>query len=159
VLSKFRKPAWLTCSRKPPSCLQLILLVSRFANAVQPKCSSAPERIWPAVSMPLHYMGVFNEETIGDCYVAVTGIPESLMIMRLSWPGSPRDCMIKMNHSYLESWRRHWALSTMDLEMRFHSGPTTAGSSSWTSRAYCLGDITLALAWRVKHAAAFMSHS
>jgi class 3 adenylate cyclase len=72
--------------------------------------------------------GVFKVETIGDCYVAVTGIPEPQADHAIIMARFARDCMMKMSQLAGELGETLGA-DTMDLEMRIglHSGPTTAG--------------------------------
>jgi class 3 adenylate cyclase len=71
---------------------------------------------------------VFKVETIGDSYIAVTGLPEpqaahASIMARFAW-----DCLIRMGEiaKELESTL---GPDTGDLSMRFglHSGPVTAG--------------------------------
>ena len=71
---------------------------------------------------------VFKVETVGDCYVAVTGLPEPRKDHAVAMCKFARDCMVRMNEL-----TRHLELilgpDTGDLAMRFglHSGPVTAG--------------------------------
>jgi class 3 adenylate cyclase len=71
---------------------------------------------------------VFKVETIGDCYVAVTGLPEPMDEHAVVMARFSRQCMVKMLEivRYLEV---HLGPDTGDLSMRFglHSGPVTAG--------------------------------
>ena len=71
---------------------------------------------------------VFKVETIGDSYVAVTGLPEpqvnhASIMARFSW-----ECLIKMGEVTKEL-EVTLGPDTGDLGMRFglHSGPVTAG--------------------------------
>lgn len=71
---------------------------------------------------------VFKVETIGDSYVAVTGLPEpqpnhAVIMTRFSW-----ECMLKMNEITKEL-EVSLGPDTGELTMRFglHSGPVTAG--------------------------------
>jgi Adenylate and Guanylate cyclase catalytic domain len=71
---------------------------------------------------------VFKVETIGDSYVAVTGLPEpqpnhAVIMARFSW-----ECMLKMNEITKEL-EVTLGPDTGELTMRFglHSGPVTAG--------------------------------
>jgi class 3 adenylate cyclase len=72
--------------------------------------------------------GVFKIETIGDCYVAVTGIPEPQDDHAVIMVKFARDCMLKMNQIVNEMVDSLGA-DTAELEMRtgLHSGRTTAG--------------------------------
>jgi class 3 adenylate cyclase len=72
--------------------------------------------------------GVFKVETIGDSYVAVTGLPEPRTDHAICMVKFARDCRKQM----LELVRKLEVTlgpGTGDLEMRFglHSGPVTAG--------------------------------
>jgi class 3 adenylate cyclase len=71
---------------------------------------------------------VFKVETIGDCYLAVTGLPDpqpkhAIIMARFAW-----ECREKMSElmKYLEV---QLGPDCSDLKMRFgiHSGPVTAG--------------------------------
>ena len=72
--------------------------------------------------------GVFKVETVGDSYVAVTGLPDPQEDHALVMAKFARDCRTKMNEvtSKLELTL---GPDTGDLSMRFglHSGPVTAG--------------------------------
>lgn len=72
--------------------------------------------------------GVFKVETVGDCYVAVTGLPEpqdehALIMVRFA-----RDCMYK-SYELTKKLEVTLGPDTAELSMRFglHSGPVTAG--------------------------------
>lgn len=72
--------------------------------------------------------GVFKVETIGDCYVAVTGLPEPSKDHAVTMCRFSRDCLQAMDilTKKLESTL---GPDTGELSMRFglHSGPVTAG--------------------------------
>jgi class 3 adenylate cyclase len=72
--------------------------------------------------------GVFKVETIGDCYVAVTGLPEPQKNHAIIMVRFARDCMAKLNELKHELVDKLGA-ETAELEMRvgLHSGPVTAG--------------------------------
>lgn len=72
--------------------------------------------------------GVFKVETVGDCYVAATGIPEAqsnhtIIMMRFS-----RDCMSKMSQ-IVHNLAATMGEDTRELTIRvgLHSGGCTAG--------------------------------
>eukprot|EP00522_Entomoneis_paludosa_P013117 CAMPEP_0172452292 /NCGR_PEP_ID=MMETSP1065-20121228/10005_1 /TAXON_ID=265537 /ORGANISM="Amphiprora paludosa, Strain CCMP125" /LENGTH=1141 /DNA_ID=CAMNT_0013204333 /DNA_START=182 /DNA_END=3604 /DNA_ORIENTATION=+ len=71
---------------------------------------------------------VFKVETIGDSYVAATGIPNdqprhAVLMARFAW-----QCLVKMD-SLVKELEVSLGPDTADLAMRFgmHSGPVTAG--------------------------------
>lgn len=73
-------------------------------------------------------LGVFKVETIGDCYVAVAGLPEpnkdhAVVIARFAW-----ECVLTMN-STCKKLEASLGPGTADLALRvgLHSGPVTAG--------------------------------
>jgi class 3 adenylate cyclase len=71
---------------------------------------------------------VFKVETIGDCYVAVAGLPEERKDHASVMARFARDCMLKMNE-VVQKLEITLGPDTADLSMRFglHSGPVTAG--------------------------------
>jgi class 3 adenylate cyclase len=71
---------------------------------------------------------VFKVETVGDCYVAVTGLPDPQEDHAVRMVKFARDCMNKMNEM-TKILERTLGPDTRDLFMRMglHSGPVTAG--------------------------------
>ena len=71
---------------------------------------------------------VFKIETIGDCYVAATGLPEAQPDHAIIMTKFARDCLLKMTF-LLEELTTELGPDTKDLDMRFglHSGPVMAG--------------------------------
>jgi class 3 adenylate cyclase len=71
---------------------------------------------------------VFKVETIGDCYVAVTGLPDPRKDHAIAMARFARDCLHKM-HRLTKKLERTLGPDTADLDMRIglHSGPVTAG--------------------------------
>ncbi|CAB9525101.1 Receptor-type guanylate cyclase gcy [Seminavis robusta] len=71
---------------------------------------------------------VFKVETIGDCYVAVTGLPEPHKLHALVMAKFAREIMYKL-HEVTRSLEVSLGPDTGDLSMRvgLHSGPVTAG--------------------------------
>ena len=71
---------------------------------------------------------VFKVETIGDCYLAVTGVPDNqpkhaLIMARFAW-----ECRHQMSE-IMKNLEVQLGPDCSDLKMRFgiHSGPVTAG--------------------------------
>ena len=71
---------------------------------------------------------VFKVETIGDTYLAVTGIPEAQENHALIMSIFACKCKVKMQE-VVQDLERTLGPDTSDLDMRFglHSGPVTAG--------------------------------
>ena len=71
---------------------------------------------------------VFKVETVGDCYVAVTGLPEVQPNHHIIMVKFASHCLWKMNE-VLRSLVPRLGQDTDNLSMRFglHSGPVTAG--------------------------------
>lgn len=71
---------------------------------------------------------VFKVETIGDCYVAVTGLPNPQKTHALIMARFARDCRAKMNELTTElAVELGEDTRTLALRTGLHSGPTTAG--------------------------------
>ena len=71
---------------------------------------------------------VFKVETIGDCYVAVTGVPEAQDEHAVIMCKFARDCMLKMNvlTSSLTAQLGE-ETATLGFRVGIHSGPITGG--------------------------------
>jgi class 3 adenylate cyclase len=71
---------------------------------------------------------VFKVETIGDCYLAVTGLPTPQPDHALIMTKFARDCMVKMKHLTKEL-EESMGPDVLQLEFRvgLNSGPVTAG--------------------------------
>jgi class 3 adenylate cyclase len=71
---------------------------------------------------------VFKVETIGDCYVAVTGLPDPMEDHAVVMAKFANECMYKMNE-LTRKLELVLGPGTAELRMRFglHSGPVTAG--------------------------------
>ena len=71
---------------------------------------------------------VFKVETIGDCYVAVTGLPDPQASHAVIMARFASECMIKMTE-VTQRLETTLGPDTTDLRMRcgLHSGPVTAG--------------------------------
>ncbi|GKY99131.1 hypothetical protein MPSEU_000868600 [Mayamaea pseudoterrestris] len=71
---------------------------------------------------------VFKVETVGDCYVAVTGVPEPQKDHATIMCRFARDCMLQMK-SLTKKLEKALGPDTGELDMRIgiHSGPVIAG--------------------------------
>ena len=71
---------------------------------------------------------VFKVETVGDCYVAATGVPEPRTDHAVALARFARDCMVKMS-TLTKKLETRLGPDTADLALRMgmHSGPVTAG--------------------------------
>jgi class 3 adenylate cyclase len=71
---------------------------------------------------------VFKVETIGDCYVAVTGLPLPQEDHALIMAKFARDCMVKMGQLTTELADALGAdTATLKMRVGMHSGPVTGG--------------------------------
>ena len=71
---------------------------------------------------------VFKVETVGDCYVAVTGLPDPRKDHAVSMARFARDCLFR-TRALTKKLEVTLGPDTGDLAMRMgiHSGPVTAG--------------------------------
>ena len=98
---------------------------------LQPNTKSS--KLKQLVSDSLHYFFFGNSSShprlfLGDCYVAVTGLPKpqerhALLMARFAW-----DCLLKFEELTMEL-ETTLGPDTTELGIRFgmHSGPVTAG--------------------------------
>jgi len=86
------------------------------------------ETIYGAFDRIADRRGVFKVETIGDCYMAVTGLPNPQKDHAVIMAKFARDCRDEL-HKLTRSLEVSLGPETSDLVMRFglHSGPVTAG--------------------------------
>lgn len=86
------------------------------------------ESLYSSFDTIARHRKVFKVETIGDCYVAVTGLPEPMEDHAVVMAKFARQCMWKMME-IVHALEIHLGPDTGDLSMRFglHSGPVTAG--------------------------------
>lgn len=86
------------------------------------------ETIYGTFDKIAHKRHVFKIETIGDCYVAVTGLPQPQPNHALLMVKFARDCLARMPN-LLKKLATTLGPDTCDLAMRvgIHSGPVTAG--------------------------------
>ena len=86
------------------------------------------ETIYRAFDTVAHRLGVFKVETIGDCYVAVTGLPDpnENHVVAMTW--FAYECIRQMK-DLVKELEVTLGPGTSDLSLRvgLHSGPVTAG--------------------------------
>jgi class 3 adenylate cyclase len=86
------------------------------------------ETIYSAFDSIAQRRKVFKVETIGDCYVAVTGVPEAQPDHALIMTKFSADCMLKLKQLLIKM-AGEYGEDTEDLCLRIglHSGAVTAG--------------------------------
>ena len=86
------------------------------------------EALYGAFDAIANQRNVFKVETIGDCYVAVTGLPNPQEDHAVLMVKFARSCLVKMNQ-IVQDLKETLGDDTADLQMRIglHSGPVTAG--------------------------------
>ena len=86
------------------------------------------EAVYTAFDAIAHRRGVFKVETIGDCYLAVTGLPTPRDDHAVAMVRFAHDCLVRMR-VVAEELTLELGPGTEELTMRFglHSGPVTAG--------------------------------
>lgn len=86
------------------------------------------ETIYGAFDRVAKRRSVFKVETIGDCYVACTGLPRPQKGHAVIMVRFARDCLTEL-HNLKDDLCEKLGEDTRELEMRvgIHSGPTTAG--------------------------------
>lgn len=86
------------------------------------------ETVYSCFDSLAHKLGVFKVETIGDCYVAVTGLPEPQEDHAVIMSEFASECLINMR-DLVKQLETTLGPGTADLALRIgmHSGPVTAG--------------------------------
>lgn len=88
---------------------------------------------------------VFKVETVGDCYVAVTGLPDPMKDHAVALCRFARDCMRKTEQLF-HQLTTQLGPDTEELMLRvgLHSGPVTAGKCDM---CICVDANTAAILW------------
>jgi class 3 adenylate cyclase len=87
------------------------------------------ETIWSAFDKIANKRRVFKIETIGDCYLATTGLPNPQPDHAVIMVKFAADCLSKLRELVHGELLDSFGEDTINLAMRFglHSGPVTAG--------------------------------
>ena len=86
------------------------------------------EEVYREFDIEARKLGVFKVETVGDCYVAVTGLPDPRDDHAIVIAKYAVRCLLKFN-VLTKRLEANLGPGTASLGMRFglHSGPVTAG--------------------------------
>ena len=86
------------------------------------------ETVWAAFDACANKLGVYKIETVGDCYVCVTGLPNANKDHAVIMTRFAYECLHQMSE-LTQQLEVSLGPGTTDLAMRFglHSGPVTAG--------------------------------
>jgi class 3 adenylate cyclase len=115
-----------------PQCTVLFADISGFTAWSSERSPSQVfvllETLYGAFDRIADRRGVFKVETVGDCYVAVTGLPIPKKDHATVMARFARDCRDQMN-ALTRSMEVTLGPGTDDLQLKFglHSGPVTAG--------------------------------
>jgi class 3 adenylate cyclase len=99
-----------------------------------------------------HRLGVYKVETIGDCYVAVTGLPDPQPLHAVIMTEFAVECLQQIKQVIKKIGQKLGA-GTQDLSMRFglHSGPVTAGVLRGDRSRFQLFGETVNIASHIEH--------
>ena len=111
------------------------------------------EQIYGTFDIVAKRRGVFKVETIGDSYVAASGLPHPRKDHALVMTRFARDCLNDMNQTVNEL-EVHLGPDTSDLAMRFglHTGPVTGGVLRGEKTRFQLFGDTVNMAARMESA-------
>lgn len=90
------------------------------------------QTIYHAIDRLAKRRGVFKVETIGDCYVAVTGLPDPQPDHAVRLARFAKECILKMSE-VTKKLELRLGPDTSELSMRIglHSGPVTGKLRMW----------------------------
>jgi class 3 adenylate cyclase len=128
-----RKPG----ESKPVACFfpEATVLYADISGFTAWSASRVPEQVfmlletlYACFDRIAHHHGVYKVETIGDCYVAVTGLPDPQPLHAVIMTEFALECIQQMKLLIAKVGRK-LGDDTNLLSMRFglHSGPVTAG--------------------------------
>lgn len=93
---------------------------------------------------------VYKVETVGDCYVAVAGLPEPRADHAVVMAKFARDCMLRFTNIVTELEATLGGTSDLGLRIGLHSGPITGGVLRGDRRRFQLFGDTINTAARME---------
>jgi class 3 adenylate cyclase len=109
-------------------CTDIVGFTSWSSDRPPADVSTLLETIYGQFDKIAKKRSVFKVETIGDCYVAVTGVPERRFDHAINMTKFARDMLVILQEE-LKNLEPILGSDTLNLAMRvgLHSGPVTAG--------------------------------
>jgi class 3 adenylate cyclase len=149
---------------KPIACFfpEATVLYADISGFTAWSASRAPEQVfmlletlYACFDKIAHRHGVYKVETIGDCYVAVTGLPDPQPLHAVIMTEFALECLQQMKR-LITKVSRKLGNATQGLSMRFglHSGPVTAGVLRGDRARFQLFGETVNIASHIEHTGA-----
>jgi class 3 adenylate cyclase len=149
---------------KPVACFfpEATVLYADISGFTAWSTSRAPEQVFVLLETLYgcfdkiaHRHGVYKVETIGDCYVAVAGLPDAQPLHAVTMTEFALECLQQMK-LLLAKVGRKLGDDTNRLSMRFglHSGPVTAGVLRGDRARFQLFGETVNIASHIEHTGA-----
>lgn len=119
--------AW-SSMRDPISVFVLLETIYNAFDMIAARRSKWLESSRHPTNLSYYFSDVFKVETVGDCYVAVCGLPEPRKDHAVVMARFAHDCARKVKHT-TRSLEVHLGPDTSTLDFRFglHSGPVIGG--------------------------------
>jgi class 3 adenylate cyclase len=119
----------LFCNQPPTNPSWLLVGFTAWSSVRAPvQVFTLLESVYRAFDDIAKRRRVFKVETVGDCYVAVAGLPDPMKDHAVTMCRFARDCLSRMRYV---TKRLELTLgpdtSELDIRVGIHSGPVTAG--------------------------------